>query len=254
VEADASPMKIHRRSLLQFAPFAFAQTAASEEVPATYPSHPPQLAREMVGASHGNLARVKELVKAQPTLSLASWDWGFGDWETALGAASHVGNRPIAELLIENGAPPTLFSATMLGQMEVVKALIESHPGAQRIPGPHSISLLDHARAGGPPSKPVFDFLEKLGDAGAPPSQPLTDEAKASIKGTYTFGPGPNDRIEITVEDQRRVQTRRRRSAATFPPREPQLSSGWRKSSPHPVRRQRRINNRRPHTGSDGSS
>jgi hypothetical protein len=192
-------MQIHRRSLLQLAPLAFAQPATSEGVPATYPSHPPTLAREMVGASHGNLARVKELVKAQPTLSIASWNWGFGDWETALGAASHVGNRPIAELLIENGAPPTLFSATMLGQLEVVKALIEAHPGAQRIPGPHSISLLDHARAGGAPSKPVFDYLEKLGDAGGPAQHPLTEEAKASILGTYIFGPGPNDRIEVAA-------------------------------------------------------
>jgi hypothetical protein len=28
-------------------------------------------------------------------LARAAWDWGFGDWETALGAASHMGSRPI---------------------------------------------------------------------------------------------------------------------------------------------------------------
>jgi hypothetical protein len=34
----------------------------------------------------------------------------------------------------------------MLGQLDVVKALIQAQPGAQRIPGPHSISLLAHAK------------------------------------------------------------------------------------------------------------
>ena len=37
--------------------------------------------------------RVKELVGRQPALAKATWDWGFGDWETSLGAASHVGHR-----------------------------------------------------------------------------------------------------------------------------------------------------------------
>ena len=40
-------------------------------------------------------------------LACATLDWGFGDWETALGAASHVGRPEIAEYLIANGAEPT---------------------------------------------------------------------------------------------------------------------------------------------------
>ena len=63
----------------------------------SFPSQHPHLAREIVGVAHRDLARVKELVSAHPSLAKASWDWGFGDWETALGSASHVGNRPIAE-------------------------------------------------------------------------------------------------------------------------------------------------------------
>jgi hypothetical protein len=43
----------------------------------------------------------------------AAWDWGFGDWEDALGACSHTGNREIAGYLIER-ARPTIFSAAML--------------------------------------------------------------------------------------------------------------------------------------------
>jgi len=64
----------------------------------------------------------------------AVWDWGFGDWESALGAASHVGNREIAEYLIAHGARPSLFSATMLGHLDVVKAFIAAQPGVTENP------------------------------------------------------------------------------------------------------------------------
>jgi hypothetical protein len=81
----------------------------------SFPTQPPELARELVTVAHFDLKRAKELVEARPSLARASWDWGFGDWEDALGAASHMGNRPIAEYLISKGARPSLFSATMLG-------------------------------------------------------------------------------------------------------------------------------------------
>src|ERR1051325_6317119 len=133
---------------------ALTQPGAAPQLPAQltagFPAHPPELVREMVIVSHFNLKRVKEIVEAHPALARAAQDWGFGDWETALGAASHMGNRPIAEYLIANGARPTLFSATMLGQLDVVKAFIAAQPGGQRIRGPHSISLLAHAKYGGP--------------------------------------------------------------------------------------------------------
>ncbi len=153
----------------------------------------------MVTVAHGNVKRVRELVKAHPTLAKASWDWGFGDWETALGAASHVGNREIAEFLIENGAPPTLFSATMLGQLDVVKVMIAATPGCQRMPGPHSISLLAHAKAGGEAAKPVFGYLESVGDAGGTTPNPITEAELAAIVGTYSFGASSNDQIEIAL-------------------------------------------------------
>lgn len=100
------------------------------------------LVRETVTVAHGNMKRLKERVDARPSLAKAAYDWGFGDWEDALGAASHVGNREIAEYLIGKSARPTLYSATMLGQLDVVKAFATAQPGCQRIAGPHSISLL----------------------------------------------------------------------------------------------------------------
>jgi hypothetical protein len=159
----------------------------------------PELVREMVTVAHGNIKRVHELVEARPSLAKAAWDWGFGDWETALGAASHMGNREIAEYLIANGARPSLFSATMLGQLGIVKAFIAAQPGVQRIPGPHSISLLAHAKAGRAGAVAVLEYLESLGDAGAPPTAPLADDQAATLAGVYVFGSGPADLIEITL-------------------------------------------------------
>jgi hypothetical protein len=168
--------------------------------PDIFPTQPPELVREMVLVSHFNLARVRELVEARPSLAKASWDWGFGDWESALGAASHVGNKPIAEYLISKGARPSLFSATMLGQLEVVKAFVTAQPGVQRIRGPHSITLLAHAKAGGEAARPVFEYLQSLKDADADPPIPLPEADIARFPGTYVFGPVVNQQIEITAD------------------------------------------------------
>lgn len=173
----------------------------------TFPSHAPELVREMVTVSHFDLTRVKELVEARPALARAAWDWGFGDWETALGAASHMGNRPIAEYLIAKGARPSLFSAAMLGQFDVVKAFVAAQPGVQRIRGPHSISLLAHAKAGGAGASSVCDFLHSLGDADSDPEAPLSSEDRALLLGTYVFGISASQAIDVTIEHNHFLRT-----------------------------------------------
>lgn len=188
---------------------AIAAETEPATLPSTFPAQAPDMVREMVGASHGNFKRVKELVDAHPSLAKAAVDWGFGDWEDALGAASHVGNRQIAEFLIANGARPTLYSATMLGQLETVKAFLAAQPGAQKIPGPHSISLLAHAKAGGKPAEAVYQFLENLGDAGAPPRAPLSETQISSLTGVYNFGPNPADQIEVSAKNAQLMFTRK---------------------------------------------
>ncbi len=180
-----------RRKWLTFAPLAWplaeavqvspAPLAEDAAVPDMFPTQPPALVREMVTVAHGNFQRVRELVEDRPSLAKAAWDWGFGDWESALGAASHTGNRDIAEYLIAHGARPSLFSAAMLGQLDVVKAFIAAQPGSQRIAGPHSISLLAHAKAGGAKAEAVLRYLESLGDAGSAPTVPLSDEEAAAL-------------------------------------------------------------------------
>ncbi len=172
----------------------------------SFPSQHPDWVREMVGVAHGNFERVKELVEAHPALAKASWDWGFGDHETALGAASHVGNREIAIYLIEKGAAPTIFSATMLGQLEVVRAMVESFRtlrgiAVQKLPGPHGIPLLAHAEMGGEEATAVLEYLTSLGGADERPTAvALSDADRAKCAGTYSFGQGANDQFIVTDE------------------------------------------------------
>jgi hypothetical protein len=120
-----------------------------------------ELVREFVAKSHGDLARVRELLAAQPRLLNAAWDWGGGDWETGLGAAAHVGRRDIAFFLIGEGARMDIFAAAMLGHIEIVRATLDAFPDAWKWPGPHGIPLLRHAEAGGDAAAAVADFLRK---------------------------------------------------------------------------------------------
>src|SRR4051794_12183520 len=73
------------------------------------------LVHRFVFAAHRDLDRVREMLQEQPALVNATWDWGGGDWETALGGASHMGRRDIATLLLERGARLDIFAAAMLG-------------------------------------------------------------------------------------------------------------------------------------------
>lgn len=109
----------------------------------------PDLVKEFVSVSHGNLARVQELLEQTPPLVNAAWDWGGGDWETGLGAAAHTGQKEIAALLLARGARMDIFAAAMLGRLEIVKAIIAAQPEARTAPGPHGIPLLVHAQMGG---------------------------------------------------------------------------------------------------------
>ena len=121
-----------------------------------------KLVQEFVGNAHGDLNRVKELLTQEPALVNATWDWGGGDFETALGAASHMGRKDIAEFLLEHGARLDIFAAAMLGKLDVVKAALAAYPDAIKTPGPHGIPLLAHAQAGGENAKAVLEYLQSL--------------------------------------------------------------------------------------------
>jgi hypothetical protein len=173
----------------------------------SFPVQPTEIVREMVTVAHFDLKRVKELVESRPSLAKACWDWGFGDWESAIGAASHVGNHAIAEYLLSKGARPSLFSAAMFGQLDVVKAFVAAQPGIQRIHGPHGITLLAHAKNGGAGARNVYDFLQSLGDADGEPEVPLADEERTKLMGTYAFGIGVTQQIEVSMQQSQGMKT-----------------------------------------------
>lgn len=102
-----------------------------------------------VGAGHGNLDKVKVMVAQDPRLVFAARDWGDGDWETALGGASHTGHREIAEYLLSQGARIDAYCAAMLGQHDVLKALLAANPSVATTKGPHGYTVLYHAAISG---------------------------------------------------------------------------------------------------------
>ena len=193
-----------------FGPWSFGAVAAPAPAPTTaFPSQDPADVQAVVGAAHNDLDQVRALVTARPALAKAAWDWGFGDWESALGAASHMGRRDIAELLIAHGARPTIFSAAMLGQLEVVQAFVNASPGVQGIAGPHGIPLLDHARRGGEQAAPVVAYLTGIGGADiVPPVIELSEGERSGLVGRYRFGEGADDALEV-YESRGRLMLRR---------------------------------------------
>jgi hypothetical protein len=121
-----------------------------------------ELVHTFVMVAHGDLGQVKDLLEREPRLVNATWDWGGGDFESALGASAHTGQKDIARHLLDHGARLDIFAATMLGQLEIVKAALQAFPGALHTPGPHGIPLIAHARVGGEHAAAVLAYLESL--------------------------------------------------------------------------------------------
>jgi hypothetical protein len=125
----------------------------------------PRIAQDLVDdfvlKAHGDLDTVKQLVEREPAIVNAARDWGGGDWETGLGAASHVGRRDIALFLLEHGARMDIFAAAMLGETEIVRAMLGAHPEWREARGPHGIPLVKHAEAGGEEAREVLDLLQR---------------------------------------------------------------------------------------------
>lgn len=172
--------------------------AAPDPLLPHFPHTDPELARKVVGFSHAKLDELRPLVEERPTLANAVTDWGFGDWETAIGAASHTGRRDIADFLMSHGARPDVFTFAMLGNLAAVRAMIEATPGLQRRHGPHGITLVAHAKAGGEGAKEVLAYLTSLGDADQRSrDEALSDEDKKSLQGNYVFGPAERDTFVV---------------------------------------------------------
>jgi hypothetical protein len=120
----------------------------------------PEQVEQFVGVAHGDFAKVQELLQSEPALINAAWDWGGGDWETALGAAAHMGRKDIARHLLAHGARMDIFAAAMLDKVEIVQALIADDPALSHAAGPHGIPLPAHAQAG--QAQAVIAYLASL--------------------------------------------------------------------------------------------
>ncbi len=127
------------------------------------PRLPDELVKEFVRVGHGELNAVKRMLDEQPRLLNACYDWGGGDFETALEAAGHVGSRDVAEYLLARGARPNIFVLTMLGHTTVVKAQLAAFPQLLHSKGPHGLTLLHHAQRGGELAAELLEHISRLG-------------------------------------------------------------------------------------------
>lgn len=156
-----------------------AQQADKKVEASKGPRQDPDLVKAFVVAGHGdrNLARVKEYLAQDPKLIFATWDWGGGDWETALGGASHTGSREMARYLLSQGARIDSFCAAMLGQHQVVAALVAATPSVVAAKGPHGFTLLYHAAISGDVA-----IAELLKPHLTPESQVFTQALSAAVR------------------------------------------------------------------------
>ncbi len=121
------------------------------------------LVKEFVQAAHGKLDLVKELLAEHPIIINTAHDWKFGDFETALGGASHVGNKEIAKYLMDNGAQGNILTAALFGELKIVKSMLEFAPALLNTKGPHGFTLLHHANIGGEDALEVKEYLLGMG-------------------------------------------------------------------------------------------
>ncbi|MGZ9224325.1 MAG: hypothetical protein ACXW4M_02090 [Anaerolineales bacterium] len=84
------------------------------------------LVQEFVIAAHGNLERTQELLAQESGLINACWDWGGGDFETALGGAALQSSEPetaFSQLAASAGLAGTELPSEMAFINEVLDAL-----------------------------------------------------------------------------------------------------------------------------------
>ena len=74
-----------------------------------------------------------------------------------------MGNKEIANYLIEIGARTNLFVLTMLGKTQIVKSFLETYPDFINAKGPHGFTLLHHALQGGDDAKELLNYLREKG-------------------------------------------------------------------------------------------
>ncbi|MCB9436601.1 MAG: ankyrin repeat domain-containing protein [Anaerolineales bacterium] len=110
------------------------------------PQPAPDDIRSFVMAAHFDFEQVKTRLEADPSLLHVVVE-EFN--ESALGAASHVGNRAIAEYLLSQGASLTMCAAVMLGLRDAIERFLTDDSTLANPREAHGFSALYHAAING---------------------------------------------------------------------------------------------------------
>jgi uncharacterized protein len=98
---------------------------------------------------HFDLPAVQAGVAEYPAIVNTHSSMPGSEDESPLGAASHTGNRAIAEFLLANGAELEFCAAVMLGMDDEVRAAVADNRSLASSSGAHGIPAIAHAAVGG---------------------------------------------------------------------------------------------------------
>lgn len=120
-----------------------------------------ELILEFVFAAHRSLEETKEILDKYPLLLNCTSQFKKGDFETAVGGASHMGRKDVADFLVSRGARLDMFNYAFLGYDDLIKKWVTDYPNYLNAPGPHGFTLLHHAEVGG--HKTLAEWLQQKG-------------------------------------------------------------------------------------------
>jgi len=125
----------------------------------------PELEDAFVEAAHDRPTVAIQMLRRYPHVVWATSGWG----ETAQQAACHLGHRSLLAALLDAGAELDLFSACVLGDTAIIRALLRSVPRLEY--GIHDLPLLHFGVISGEIS--VVELLIAEGAAVNPPRASL---------------------------------------------------------------------------------
>nr|WP_298926343.1 hypothetical protein [uncultured Allomuricauda sp.] len=107
-----------------------------------------ELILEFVLAAHKSFDETKKILEKYPLLLNCASQFKKGDFETAVGGASHMGRRDIVDFLVSKGARLDIFNYAFLGYDDFIKKMVTDYPHLLHSYGPHGFTLLHHAQVG----------------------------------------------------------------------------------------------------------
>lgn len=119
------------------------------------------LIQEFVFAAHKSLEETQRILEKYPLLLNCTSQFKKGDFETAVGGASHMGRKDIVDYLVGKGARLDIFNYAFLGYDEFIKKMVTDYPHLLNSYGPHGFTLLHHAEVG--ERKDLSDWLKSKG-------------------------------------------------------------------------------------------